>query len=222
MKLLISASLALVLTLASRPPVAAESNSLSAYTKQLIQLMDVFGKLNEAVAQRMQANERHLMAKAMYRLSGGFYELRGDKNRLTNMVRYAIERDDFHPDLYGSVQSIKYTLRCMKDRFGERGGRIGALLGIDGMRVIETLEGGLEGKSRSVAALVASIGLDPKSSNLSQRVLEDAEQAEAAARFLYTKSVEFARLLDPTAIPPEQPTRCHQPDSPQQGGQPKK
>jgi hypothetical protein len=39
---------------------------LASYTLQLIELLDVFGKLDKAAARRMAANERYLMARACF------------------------------------------------------------------------------------------------------------------------------------------------------------
>jgi hypothetical protein len=189
--------------------MAAPEQPLSLYTQQLLELLNLFKKLDEATAARMAENERYLMAKSMLRLSGAFYQLRNDKNRFEYGIRWGIANGQhIHPDMYGYVSMLQYTLSCLSAQLNEKGARIGALVGFDGPAVEKTLAKGLELKSRSLDDLIAKLGLDPETPNLDQLILADAAAAEEAADALYKKTAEFAHVLDPSVVPPEHPPRC--------------
>ncbi|UPK26756.1 hypothetical protein [Bradyrhizobium sp. 195] len=187
---------------------AAENpNALSSYTKQLIDLMNLFEKLDKATADRMAANERYLMAKAMLRLSGGFYRLKEDKARFARAVLLVIDspRSAYDPMIYESSVLLQRTLNCLAAQFRKDGPRIGALVGFDGPSVARQFEIRLDAKARTVDKIVNELGLDPAAPDLKEVVVKDAETAWDTADALYRKSVEIAHSLDSSVVPPDRP-----------------
>jgi hypothetical protein len=187
------------------------SNALSSYTKQLIDLTNLFQKLDKATAERMAANERYLMAKAMLRLSGGFYSLKRDKAQFVRAALRSIEWNNRGaPGMYESAAILQGTLDCLAAQFHKDGSRIGALVGFDGPSVSQQFEVLLEKKADSVDRIIHELGFDPKTPNLTDAIVKDAQAAWDAADALYRKTAEFAHVLDPSVIPPDHPY-CERP-----------
>ncbi|NKM55863.1 hypothetical protein GFL21_15230 [Rhizobium anhuiense] len=197
--------------------VLLQANSVAAkepfsdYTHSLIELVNVFKKLDEVTASRIAANERHLLAKAMLRLSAAFYQLRVDKSAFYSSVYqgFASWGGRVPPDMYQSVVILQKTERCLFKNFNDVGARLGALIDLDGQEFEATLSGELEQKSRSLASLIERLGMNPSTPDIDKLILADAKAAADAAENLYRKSAEFAHVLDPSVVPPEHPPRCH-------------
>src|SRR5437016_3271733 len=98
--------------------VAAE-NPLSTYTKTLIDLIDVFGKLDRTIADRMKENERYLLAKLMSRMSSGFYALMNAKADLAKSMENSAAPGA--PIDYGTyvpaVQKLQKAVECLSAQF---------------------------------------------------------------------------------------------------------
>jgi hypothetical protein len=85
----------LALLSAGASAVAVE-NPLSTYTRTLVDLMNVFGKLDRAAADRMMENERYLLARLMLRMSNGFYALMYAKADLVKAMEDSSSPRRFH------------------------------------------------------------------------------------------------------------------------------
>lgn len=188
------------------PQQGRAEDSLTSYTEQLVKLVGLFSELDQTVADRMNANERYIMAKHMLRLSSNFYYLMLRKDDLMRAVyKSAMEFHGSSPDLYSSTVFIKSELRCLSKSLQGDGARIGALVGFDGPSVEEGLRITLQNKILNIDDLVYQLGLGHNSPDLKQLIINDAEAAHKASHTLYVKTAEFAHVLDPSVIPPEKP-----------------
>jgi hypothetical protein len=202
----------LVLLLPVASTVAAE-NPLSTYTRTLIDLMNVFGKLNQAVADRMKEDERYVLARLMSRLSTGFYALMNAKGDFAKALEdsaapgASIDYGTYVP----AVQKLQQAVACLSAQFKDKGARIGALSEIDGTSVESNLRKGLEEKADDLKKVVQDLGMNPSGSDrlvLKATIMADGEKAREAAERLYKMTAEFAHVLDPTVIAPDRPPPC--------------
>lgn len=188
------------------PLLSRAENDLTSYIEQLVTLVGTFSKLDQAVADRMSANERYIMAKHMLRLSSNFYYLMLRKDELTRQVYQSVF--EFHgpsQELYAATVVIKAELRCLSKTLQGDGARMGAFVGFDGPSVEQSLRVTLEDKIGSLNDLTDHLGIDHNTPNLKQAIIDDATAAHKASYALYTKTAEFAHILDPSVIPPEEP-----------------
>ena len=191
--------------------IAASRQPLTSYTRQLIELLNLFKKLDEAAATRMAENERYLMAKAMLRLSSAFYRLRNDKEELVRQIERGRRHGD-RADVAHAVFALRSTVRCLSAQLNDKGARIGALVGFDGPAVEEQLREGLQGKILTLDDLLEDLGLSPRTPNLDEAIVNDARAAQKAADALYRRTAEFAHVLDPSVVAPQHFERCVYPD----------
>jgi hypothetical protein len=207
----------LALLSAGASAVAVE-NPLSTYTRTLVDLMNVFGKLDRAAADRMMENERYLLARLMLRMSNGFYALMYAKADLVKAMEdssvpgASIDYGTYVP----AVQKLQREVECLSAQFKDKGARIGALSEIDGISVERDLRKGLEEKVDDLKKVVRDMGMDPSASDglaLKAMIAADGEKARGTAERLYKMTAEFAHVLDPTVIPPEHPEPFIRPSS---------
>ncbi|NKN12294.1 hypothetical protein [Rhizobium laguerreae] len=197
---------AVVVLLEASPTTAQES--FSAYTKSLIDLMNVFDKLDEAVATKIAANERYLLAKSMLRLSASLYQLRNEKRNFYDNVQSGLKDNGEIPqELYFDIQALKATTECLSTNFRDIGARLGAAAP-QGQALEAALYRELHAKTEKISEIVKALHIDPARSNLKETILADAKTATDAADHLYRKSAEFAHVLDPKVTAPAYRPGC--------------
>jgi hypothetical protein len=201
----VCAGVALALAALPLPSLgAADDKPLSDYTEQLIDLMAFWGKLNQKVAERMQQNERYLLAKAMLRMSSGFYGLKIAKDGFAASIE--AEPPDGTID-YGSyvpaVQKLQAAVDCFMKQLNGEGARLGVMTEINGSDIEANLRKGLEEKVADLREVARDLDVranDKDNAALKAVLIKDANAAVAAADYLQRKSAEFAHILDPSAV----------------------
>jgi hypothetical protein len=113
-------------TLPCRSAPDEELNSLSEFTKQLIGLMGLWGRLNQATADRVKGNERYLLAKAMPRLSSDFYALKIAKEGFVASIEAipadgTIDLSVFIP----AVNKLDVAIQCFSEQLTNQGAGLG-------------------------------------------------------------------------------------------------
>ena len=191
-----------------RSPAYALESDITSYTSELIKLFDLFGKLDKAAADRMKQNERYLLAKEMLRLSSSLYHLTVAKNEYMHEVVWSIRRKNISPDMYMRAVVLQRAVQCVSRRLTGNGARLGALVEINGAAVEESLRKGLEAKSLNLESMINHLGFDPKSPDLEAIVIKDATKASKISNALYKMTADFAHILDPNVIPPNEATVC--------------
>jgi hypothetical protein len=192
----------------SQPSRSADDNPLSHFTKQLVDLMGLWSQLNQAVADRMKQDERYVLAKAMLRLSSGFYALKVAKEDFVASIRAAptngtIDYRTFLP----AVQKLEGAVTCFKKQLTDQGARLGTLTEINGKDVEANLRKGLEGKVAGLEQVAKDLDLSSGNQSVEElkaSIIKDGNSA-AAADYLQQKSAEFAHVLDPSVILSGQP-----------------
>ena len=196
---------AVALAALSQPALGAtDAKPLSDYTQQLIDLMAFWGQLNQKVADRMQQNERYLLAKAMLRMSSGFYALKIAKDGLLA----SIEAEPANGTIdYGSyvpaVQKQQAAVECFMKQLNGEGARLGVMTEINGQEIETSLRRGLEEKVADLRQVARDLDVrtnDQDLPALKATLIKDANAAVAAADYLQRKSAEFAHILDPSAV----------------------
>src|SRR5271169_457652 len=117
-----------------------KSTPLAEFTKQLVELMGIWSQLNQATADRMKENERYLLAKAMLRLSSGFYALKVAKEDFVASIKAVPADGSIDFSLYiPAVDKLNSAITCFSKQLTGQGARLGALSGIDGATVESNL-----------------------------------------------------------------------------------
>jgi hypothetical protein len=169
----------------------ADSSSVSTATSQLLKLIDVFKKLDDAVAKKMEENERHLLALAMVRLSSGFYGLAQAKHKFVTSVeqdqplKNSLEYSE-------TVRNLQDSVTCFQEQFASDGPRMLVFTDIDGPKVAESLQHGLDVKVASLNQLARDLGIASQNGDLKEIIVRDARNAEEAANQLANEAVRFA------------------------------
>jgi hypothetical protein len=182
---------------------------MSSYTKQLIELMGVWGQLNQATADRMKEDERFLLAKEMLRMQAGFHALRTAKGDFVSSVQAGPEDGAIDYRAYvPAVRRLEDAVKCFLAQLTADGARLGALTGIDGQAIESNLREGLDEKVADLRQVAQDLKLAHDSQDtgtLKDRIVSDGNKAVAAAGYLQQKSGEFAHMLDPSAVLSGQP-----------------
>jgi hypothetical protein len=199
----------MAISLPSRSAPDDKSNSISEFTKQLVELMGIWGKLNQATADRMKENERYLLAKAMLRLSSGFYALKVAKEDFVASIEASPTNGTIDTRLYvPAVQKLEAAVKCFSAQLTDQGARLGALSEIDGAGVESNLRKGLQEKVADLHQVAQELDIAKGSQNietLKASIITDGNAAVAASDHLQRKSAEFAHILDPSAVLSGQP-----------------
>ena len=195
---------------------AADEKPLSDYTQQLIDLMAFWGQLNQKVADRMQQNERYLLAKAMLRMSNGFFALKIAKSGLVASIEAEPANGTIDYGSYGpAVEKQQAAVECFIKQLNSEGARLGVMTEINGQDIEASLRRGLEEKVADLRDIARDLDVrtnNPDLPALKATLIKDANAAVAAADYLQRKSAEFARILDPSAVLSGQPP-CGAPPS---------
>lgn len=191
-------------TLAQHSFSTTGDKPLSNYTEQLIELMGFWAKLNQAVAGRMNQNERYLLAKAMLRMSSGFYALKISKDGLVASIEAepsngAIDYSSYVP----AVQKLQVAVQCFMAQLNSEGARLGVMTEVNGTDIETNLRKGLEEKVADLRQVAKDLDIRTDSQDvatLKATLIKDGNAAVAAADYLQRKSAEFAHILDPSAV----------------------
>ncbi len=201
----LSAGMMLALAALAQPSLGVgDDKPLSDYTEQLINLMALWNKLNQAVADRMQQNERYLLAKAMLRMSSGFYALKTAKDGFVASLEAeppngAIDYSSYVP----AVQKLQAAVQCFIAQLNSEGARLGVMTEINGKDIETNLRKGLEEKVADLRQVAKDLDIRTDSQDmaaLKATLIRDGNAAVAAADHLQQKSAEFAHILDPSAV----------------------
>jgi hypothetical protein len=201
----LSAAIMLATAALAQPSQSADGDKpLSDYTEQLINLMALWSKLNQAVADRMQQNERYLLAKAMLRMSSGFYALKIAKDGYVASIEAeppngAIDYSSYVP----AVQKLQEAVQCFIRQLDSEGARLGVLTELNGKDIETNLRKGLEEKVADLRQVAKDLDVRTDSQDvatLKASLIKDGNAAVAAADYLQQKSAEFAHILDPSAV----------------------
>lgn len=191
-------------------PALAESPQ-SPYTQQLIDLLNVFSKLDKVVAERMKANERVLLAKAMVRMSSGFYTIMIAKDEFVSAIRNSADFRIDYKTYWPAVKKLSDAAECLAKEFKDKGARIGALNEIDGETIERNLRKGTEVKVNTLRLIMQTLEIAQAPGSdveLKAVIIADGEKARDLAERLYKKAFELARGLDPNVILPDRPALC--------------
>jgi hypothetical protein len=192
---------------------ASAADSFSAYTKSLVDLMNIYDKLDEAAAKKIAANERYLLAKAMLRLSSSFYQLKNDKSDFYDTVENSLKGDGrVPPKLYDDIQALKDTTACLSKNLNDVGARLGVAAETQGQDLETALQNDIHLKASMISEIVRELEIGSTGPDVLSTVLADAKIARDTAEQLYRKSADFAKLLDPDAVLGAEDAKC----SPQQ------
>lgn len=181
----------------------------SDYTEQLIDLMGLWTKLNQAVADRMQQNERYLLAKAMLRMSSGFYALKIAKEDFVASIEASPSNGTINYNTYlPAEQKLEKAVQCFLTQLNSDGARLSVLTDINGHEVETNLRKGLEQKVADLHQVAKDLGVMPVDEDvlaLKALLVKDGNAAVAAADYLQQKSADFAHILDPSLVLSGQP-----------------
>jgi hypothetical protein len=180
----------------SRSAPDDKSNSLSDFTNQLVELMGIWGKLNQATADTMKENDRYPLAKAMLRLSSGFYALKVAKKGFVASIEAVPTNGTIDYSVYvPAVQKLETAVKCFSAQLTDQGARLGALSEIDGVAVESNLRKGLEEKVADLHEVAQNLDVARGSQNiqtLKASIIADGNAAVAASDYLQRKSAGSA------------------------------